>query len=179
MGPFQMSDLAGLDIGWKKGAKTNSPIRDALCEMDRRGQKTGAGYYDYDENFQRQPSEVTTRVIEEVTGVKAGTKNLSSDEIIELCVYPMINEAVKILEENKAQRPSDIDVIWTYGYGWPSDKGGPIFYGDIIGAKTILDKLEEISATDEAFAPCQTLRDLAASGGKFVDISTGGLKTGS
>jgi 3-hydroxyacyl-CoA dehydrogenase len=179
MGPFQMSDLAGLDIGWKKGAKTNSPIRDALCEMDRRGQKTGAGYYDYDENFQRQPSEVTTRVIEEVTGVKAGTKNLSSDEIIELCVYPMINEAVKILEENKAQRPSDIDVIWTYGYGWPSDKGGPIFYGDIVGAKTILDKLEEISATDEAFAPCQTLRDLAESGGKFVDISTGGLKTGS
>jgi len=95
MGPFQMSDLAGLDIGWKKGAKTNSPIRDALCEMDRRGQKTGAGYYDYDENFQRQPSEVTTRVIEEVTGVKAGTKNLGSEEIIELCVYPMINEAVK------------------------------------------------------------------------------------
>ena len=69
MGPFQMSDLAGLDIGWKKGAVTGNPIRDALCEMDRRGQKTGAGYYDYDENRQRQPSKVTEEIIANVTGV--------------------------------------------------------------------------------------------------------------
>jgi 3-hydroxyacyl-CoA dehydrogenase len=179
MGPFQMSDLAGLDIGWKKGAKTASPIRDALCEMDRRGQKTGAGYYDYDENMQRLPSDVTMKVIEEVTGIAAGAGSLSSNEIIEICVYPMINEAVKIMEENKAQRASDIDVIWAYGYGWPADKGGPMFYGDQIGADKILARMEKLAAEDPRFAPAETLKKLAASGGKFTELNTGGLKTGS
>ena len=179
MGPFQMSDLAGLDIGWKKGAKTASPIRDALCEMDRRGQKTGAGYYDYDENMQRLPSEVTMQIIEEVTGIAAGAGSLSSNEIIEICVYPMINEAVKIMEENKAQRASDIDVIWAYGYGWPADKGGPMFYGDQIGADKILARMEKLAAEDPRFAPAETLKKLAASGGKFTELNTGGLKTGS
>jgi 3-hydroxyacyl-CoA dehydrogenase len=178
MGPFQMSDLAGLDIGWKKGAKTASPIRDALCEMERRGQKTGAGYYDYDENMQRLPSEVTMQIIEEVTGIAAVAGSLSSDEIIEICVYPMINEAVKIMEENKAQRASDIDVIWAYGYGWPADKGGPMFYGDQIGADKILARMEKLAAEDPRFAPAETLKTLAASGGKFTELNTGGLKTG-
>ena len=178
MGPFQMSDLAGLDIGWKKGARTASPIRDALCEMDRRGQKTGAGYYDYDENMQRLPSDVTMKIIEEVTGISAGAGSLSSDEIIEICVYPMINEAVKIMEENKAQRASDIDVIWAYGYGWPADKGGPMFYGDQIGADKILARMEKLAAEDLRFAPAETLKTLAASGGKFTELNTGGLKTG-
>ena len=178
MGPFQMSDLAGLDIGWKKGAKTASPIRDALCEMDRRGQKTGAGYYDYDEKMQRLPSEVTMQIIEEVTGIAAVAGSLSSDEIIEICVYPMINEAVKIMEENKAQRASDIDVIWAYGYGWPADKGGPMFYGDQIGADKILARMEKLAAEDPRFVPAETLKTLAASGGKFTELNTGGLKTG-
>ncbi|MDG1068137.1 MAG: 3-hydroxyacyl-CoA dehydrogenase NAD-binding domain-containing protein, partial [Sulfitobacter sp.] len=128
MGPFQMSDLAGLDIGWSKGATTDNPIRDMLCEMDRRGQKTQAGFYDYDENRRPVPSDVTAGIIKNVTG--AEPSSMSPDEIIEICIYPMINEAVKILEENKAQRPSDIDVVWLNGYGWPADKGGPMFYGD-------------------------------------------------
>ncbi len=178
MGPFQMSDLAGLDIGWKKGAKTQNPIRDALCEMDRRGQKTSAGYYDYDENRQPSPSDVTAKIIQEVTGVAPGTSSLSADGIIEACVYPMINESVRILEENKAQRPSDIDVIWIYGYGWPGDKGGPMFYGDIVGADKVLAKMEELAKDDPAMAPAETLKRLAAEGGKFVDIDCGGLKTG-
>ena len=178
MGPFQMSDLAGLDLGWKKGAKTASPIRDALCEMDRRGQKTGAGYYDYDENMQRTPSDVTAKVIAEVTGVEPGASSLSSQEIIEICIYPMINEAVKIMEENKAQRPSDVDVIWAYGYGWPGDKGGPMFYGDQVGADKILAKMQQLGAIDPRFAPAALLEELAASGGKFTEINTGGLKTG-
>mgnify|MGYP001082297507 FL=1 len=174
MGPFQMSDLAGLDIGWSKGAKTENPIRDALCEMDRRGQKTQAGFYDYDESRRPIPSDVVAKVIKDITG--AETSQMSQDEIIEICIYPMINEAVKILEENKAQRPSDIDVVWLNGYGWPADKGGPMFYGDMVGAQAVLDVMEKLGAQDPEFAPAELLRDLAANGGKFTEIDTGGLK---
>lgn len=173
MGPFQMSDLAGLDIGWKKGAKTNSPIRDQLCEMDRRGQKTGAGYYDYDENRRPIPSDVTKKIIEGVTGVKAVEGAVSKEELIASCIYPMINEGVKILEEGKAQRASDIDIVWLNGYGWPADKGGPMFYGDMVGAKAVLAKMEELSADNAAFAPAETLKALAENGGRFVDIEPG------
>ncbi|MBO29007.1 MAG: 3-hydroxyacyl-CoA dehydrogenase [Rhodobacteraceae bacterium] len=175
MGPFQMSDLAGLDIGWSKGAKTDNPIRDALCEMDRRGQKTGAGFYDYDESRRPIPSDVTAGVVKDITG--AEPTRMSRDEIIEICLYPMINEAVKILEENKAQRPSDIDVVWLNGYGWPADKGGPMFYGDIVGAQAVLDRMEKLGAEDPEFAPADTLRELARTGGKFTEIDKGGLKT--
>ena len=174
MGPFQMSDLAGLDIGWSKGATTDNPIRDMLCEMDRRGQKTQAGFYDYDENRRPIPSDVTAGIIKNVTGAEAST--MSADEIIEICIYPMINEAVKILEENKAQRPSDIDVVWLNGYGWPADKGGPMFYGDMVGAKAVLDVMERLGADDPAFASADLLRQLAATDGKFTEIDTGGLK---
>ncbi|PTX64483.1 3-hydroxyacyl-CoA dehydrogenase [Sulfitobacter mediterraneus] len=174
MGPFQMSDLAGLDIGWSKGAKTDNPIRDALCELDRRGQKTKAGFYDYDENRRPVPSDVTAGIIREITG--AEPSKMSADEIIEICIYPMINEAVKILEENKAQRPSDVDVVWLNGYGWPADKGGPMFYGDMVGAQAVLNRMEALGAEDAAFAPAETLRTLAAEGGKFTEVDTGGLK---
>lgn len=174
MGPFQMSDLAGLDIGWSKGATTDNPIRDMLCEMDRRGQKTQAGFYDYDENRRPVPSDVTAGIIKNVTGAEASS--MSAEEIIEICIYPMINEAVKILEENKAQRPSDIDVVWLNGYGWPADKGGPMFYGDMVGAKVVLARMEELGADDPAFAPADLLRQLAATDGKFTEIDTGGLK---
>ena len=174
MGPFQMMDLAGLDIGWSKGAKTDTPIRDALCEMDRRGQKTRAGYYDYDENRQPIPSDVTAGIIRDITG--AEPRQMSAEEIIEICIYPMINEGVKILEENKAQRPSDIDVVWLNGYGWPADKGGPMFYGDMVGAQTVLDRMAQLGAEDAEFTPAETLRGLANSGGRFIDTDTGGLK---
>ncbi len=174
MGPFQMSDLAGLDIGWSKGAKTENPIRDTLCEMDRRGQKTQAGFYDYDENRNPVPSKITAGIIKNVTGAEPST--MSQEEIIEICIYPMINEAVKILQENKAQRPSDIDVVWLNGYGWPAVKGGPMFYGDMVGAQAVLDRMEKLGAEDPAFAPADLLRHLAATGGKFTKIDTGGLK---
>lgn len=174
MGPFQMSDLAGLDIGWSKGATTDNPIRDALCELDRRGQKTKAGFYDYDDARRPIPSDVTAGIIRDITGAKPSKMN--EQEIIENCIYPMINEAVKILEENKAQRPSDIDVVWLNGYSWPADKGGPMFYGDMVGAQAVLVRMEKLGADDSAFAPAKTLRTLAASGGKFTDINTGGLK---
>ncbi|MDF1855833.1 3-hydroxyacyl-CoA dehydrogenase [Pseudooceanicola sp.] len=175
MGPYQMSDLAGLDIGWSKGATTANPIRDALCELDRRGQKTGAGYYDYDEARNRTPSKVTEQVIREVTGADPST--MTQAEITETLIYPMINEAVKILEDNKAQRASDIDVIWINGYGWPQDKGGPMFYGDTVGAKAVLARMEIVGAEDPDFAPAETLKKLAAEGGSFLDLDLGGLKT--
>jgi len=169
MGPFQMSDLAGLDIGWKKGATTSNPIRDALCELDRRGQKTGAGYYDYDEERNRTPSEVTAGIIQDITG-NTEAVSLDPEEIIEICVYPMINEGLKILEEGKAQRPSDIDVIWLNGYGWPRDKGGPMYYADTVGARGILARMEQLAKDDERLAPADTLYTLAQDGGRFIDL---------
>lgn len=173
MGPFQMSDLAGLDIGWKKGATTTNPIRDALCEIDRRGQKTNAGYYDYDENRNRTPSEVTAKIIKEVTGVSDGAPP-SADEIIARCIHPMIDEGLKILEESKAQRASDIDIVWLNGYGWPADKGGPMLYGDMIGASAVLETMEKIGARNDRFAPSATLRRLAKDGGRFTEVEPGG-----
>lgn len=172
MGPYQMSDLAGLDIGWKKGAKTANPIRDALCELDRRGQKTGAGYYDYDENRRPVPSDVTARIIAEVTGVEAGSAP-GRDDIIAACIYPMINEGLKILEEKKAQRASDIDIVWLNGYGWPAGKGGPMLYGDMVGAEAVLATMERLGAEDERFAPSKTLRRLAKEGGRFTEVQPG------
>jgi 3-hydroxyacyl-CoA dehydrogenase len=169
MGPFQMADLAGLDIGWKKGAKTNSPIRDALCELDRRGQKTGAGYYDYDEERNRTPSEVTAGIIREVTGTDGNAK-VSEQDILAQCIFPMINEGLKILEEGKAQRAGDIDVIWLYGYGWPADKGGPMYYGDMVGAGAVLAQMEKMAAGDPRLSPADTLRRLASEGGRFIDL---------
>ena len=176
MGPFQMSDLAGLDIGWAKGETTDNPIRDALCELDRRGQKTNAGYYDYDAARTPIPSDITAGIIGDITGAKP--TSMPQQDIIETCIFPMINEAVKILEENKAQRPSDIDVVWLNGYGWPADKGGLMYYADKIGAPAILAKMEILAAEDASFAPADTLRQLAKNGGKFIEIDTGGLKTG-
>ena len=127
MGPFAMSDLAGLDIGWVKERSKGESIRDVLCEADRRGQKTGAGYYDYDENRVAKPSPFTEKVINDFI-VKSGAnpRKISDEEILERCIFPMINEGVKILEEKKAIRSSDIDVVWQNGYGWPVYRGGPM-----------------------------------------------------
>ena len=104
MGPFQMSDLAGLDIGWKKGEKTANPIRDALCELDRRGQKTNAGYYNYNENRVPRISKLTEEVIKDITG-KEKVGDMSNAEIIEKSIFPMVNEALLILEEGLLECP--------------------------------------------------------------------------
>jgi len=172
MGPYQMSDLAGLDIGWKKGAKTANPIRDALCELDRRGQKTGAGYYDYDESRKPIPSSVTAEIIRDITGVNSASAP-SVETIIATCIHPMINEGLKILEEKKAQRASDIDVVWLNGYGWPADKGGPMLYGDMVGAETVLATMERLGAEDDRFKPAESLKRLAQEGGRFTEVPAG------
>ena len=173
MGPFQMSDLAGLDLGWSKGVKTNNPIKDALCELGRRGQKTLRGYYDYDENRTPIPSKETEKVIKAITNVEQIT--MPKEKIIETLVYPMINEALQILHENKAQRPSDIDVVWLFGYGWPRSKGGLMFYADQIGAANILQKMNALSLEDRNIKISNLLFDLVRNNGKFLDIDSGGL----
>ena len=120
MGPFQMADLAGVDIGWHRDPNRIENIRDKLCAMERWGQKKGAGFYDYDDKRRPSPSPVVAEVIEEFRQ-KAGVekRDISDQEIMERTIYTMVNEGAKILEEGMAQRASDIDVVWVYGYGWP------------------------------------------------------------
>ena len=172
MGPFAMSDLAGLDIGWVKEKSKGESIRDVLCEMDRRGQKTGAGYYDYDENRTAKPSPVTEKVIKDfIVKTGANPRDVSDEEILERCLYPMINEGAKILEEGKAIRPSDIDVVWQNGYGWPVYRGGPMWYGDHVGLPKVLAKMKEFQAKmGDQFKPSPLLEKLVAEGKSFKDL---------
>ncbi len=144
MGPFQMSDLAGVDIGWHRDPNRIESIRDALCAVGRWGQKTGKGFYDYDEKRNPTPSPETQTIIDDFAAKSNLPKReISDEEIIERTLYPMVNEGYLILEEGKAQRASDIDVVWIYGYGWPVYRGGPMFWGDLEGAKKIVAGLEK------------------------------------
>ena len=169
MGPFAMSDLAGLDIGWSAETSKRGSIRDILCEEGRRGQKTGAGFYDYDAARNAKPSAHVEEIIRAFAASKGiAQREISDAEILERCIYPMINEGAKILEEGKAQRASDIDVVWIYGYGWPVYRGGPMFFADTVGLKTVLAKLKEFQATfGDDFKPAALLEKLAAEGGAF------------
>jgi 3-hydroxyacyl-CoA dehydrogenase len=172
MGPFAMSDLAGLDIGWSKETSKSSTIREILCEMDRRGQKTGAGFYDYDESRNAKPSPVVEKVILDFAAKKGiNRRTISDEEILERCVYPMINEGAKILEEGKAQRASDIDIVWINGYGWPVYRGGPMFYADLVGPEKVLAKMKNFEATmGEDFKPAPLLEKVAAEKKQLQDL---------
>lgn len=143
MGPFQMADLAGLDIGWHRDPSRVETIRDAFCAAGRFGQKNGKGFYDYDEKRNATPSPEALAIIEEFRATSnLAKREISDQEIIERTLYPMVNEGYKILEEGKAQRASDIDVVWIYGYGWPVYRGGPMFWGDLEGTGKIVEALE-------------------------------------
>ncbi|MEH6636164.1 MAG: 3-hydroxyacyl-CoA dehydrogenase NAD-binding domain-containing protein [Halioglobus sp.] len=170
MGPFQMSDLAGLDLGWSKETSRGETIRDRLCELDRRGQKAGAGYYDYDENRQPTPSPVVTDIIQqfaEQAGIQP--RDISDEEILQRCIYPMINEGAKILQEGIAIRASDIDVVWVYGYGWPLYRGGPMHYANSIGLPKVVEVLRHYQQQtgDDFWQPCELLTNLAEQGKGF------------
>ena len=143
MGPFQMADLAGVDIGWHRDPDRIETVRDALCAIDRWGQKKGAGFYDYDEKRRPAASPVVQQIIEDFAarqGVQR--RDISDEEIVERTLYTMVNEGAKILEEGIAQRASDIDVVWVYGYGWPVYRGGPMFWADSVGLQKIVDGLK-------------------------------------
>ena len=177
MGPFAMGDLAGLDIGWRsrqdRGIK--SEIADALCEAGRFGQKTGKGYYKY-ESGSRAPlpdPEVEKLIDETLQRLGRKRRTVSDDEILERMMYPMINEGARILEEKIAARPSDIDVIWLYGYGWPIYRGGPMFYADQVGLKHIGDRLSFYAkeTDDPSLEPAPLLKRLAAEGKTFASLA--------
>jgi len=158
MGPFQMADLAGVDIGWHRDPSRIENIRDALCAEDRWGQKKGAGFYDYDEKRNPSPSPRVAEIIEDFRKKEGVEKReISETEIVERTLYPMVNEGALILEEKMAQRASDIDVVWIYGYGWPVYRGGPMFWAGLEGTDTIVAGLEK-----HGFAVAQLLKDKAA-----------------
>jgi 3-hydroxyacyl-CoA dehydrogenase len=172
MGPFAMADLAGLDLGWIKEKSKSSTLREVLCEADRRGQKTGAGFYDYDAERNAKPSPVVEKIIRDFAA-KSGQqqRQISDQEILERCVYAQINEGAKILEEKIAIRPSDIDIVWINGYGWPVYRGGPMFYGDTVGLKNVVAKLKEYGPKLGAgFTISPLLEKMAAEGKRFQDM---------
>ncbi|HOM11744.1 MAG TPA: 3-hydroxyacyl-CoA dehydrogenase NAD-binding domain-containing protein [Rubrivivax sp.] len=170
MGPFQMSDLAGLDIGWSKESSKGATVRERLNELDRRGQKTGAGYYDYDAKRNRSNPALVEKLILDFAAEKGiQRRRIDDQEILERLVYPMVNEGAKILAEGIAQRASDIDVVWIYGYGWPVYRGGPMFYADTVGAAQVLAALEKhLPKLGEGFQIAPLLREVAASGKRFT-----------
>ncbi len=144
MGPFQMADLAGIDIGWHRDPTKITTIREALCAAGRFGQKNGKGFYDYDEARNRAPSEEVKAIIADFAAKEGREQcDISKDEIRERLLYPMVNEGAMILDEGMAQRASDIDVVWINGYGWPLWTGGPMFWADTIGLKTIVAGLRK------------------------------------
>jgi 3-hydroxyacyl-CoA dehydrogenase len=170
MGPFQMADLAGVDIGWHRDPERIENIRDALCAIDRWGQKKGAGFYDYDDKRRPSPSPVVQQIIEDFAR-KQGVERrvITDDEIVERSLYSMVNEGAKILEEGIAQRASDIDVVWVYGYGWPVYRGGPMFWADTVGAAAIVEGLKrQEQRMKPEFSFSQLLLDKAEKGEKFT-----------
>jgi len=173
MGPFVLRDLIGLDIGWSKETSTSSTIRDILCEQDRRGQKTGAGYYTY-EKGSREPiwdPEVEKLIIEFSKKKNIKRRKISDEEIIERSIYPIVNEGAKILEEGIATRASDIDTIWLNGYGWPVYLGGPMFWADTVGLNKILEAINKFyNQFGDEWKPALLLEKLVKEGKQFKDF---------
>ncbi len=170
MGPFQMADLAGIDIGWHRDPSRIETVREALCAKGRWGQKTQKGFYDYDAARSRTPSDEVQALISEFAA-KQGIeqRSISKDEIRERLLYPMVNEGARILEEKMAQRASDIDIVWLNGYGWPAWTGGPMFWADSVGLDVVLAGLERhADRIGEAFPISDLLRKKVAEGGKFT-----------
>jgi len=166
MGPFQMSDLAGVDIGWHRDPTRIERLQDALCAQGRWGQKTNAGFYDYDQQRRPTPSPAVAAIIEDFRA-RAGIvpRAISEDEIIARTLFTMVNEGAKILEEAIAQRASDIDIVWIYGYGWPRHKGGPLFWANQIGLASIVTKLSRYAAAmGNTFTLSRLLEKRAAEG---------------
>jgi 3-hydroxyacyl-CoA dehydrogenase len=175
MGPFAMSDLAGNDVGWRirQERGVTSPVADAICELGRFGQKTGDGYYHYEKGSRTpQPDPIVEEIIVKAArDAGINRRNVSDEEILKRCIYPMINEAAKILEEGIATRASDIDVIWVYGYGWPIYRGGPMRYADYIGLENIYnDMLKFKEEHGDEWTPAPLLEKLAKEGKGFKDL---------
>ena len=183
MGPYAMGDLAGLDVGWRirqRQAATRpahlrySTVADRVCELGRFGQKTSAGWFRYDPGSRTPiPDPVVNELVLQVSADNGFIRREVSDqEILERCMYPLINEGAKILEEGLAQRASDIDVIWMYGYGFPRYRGGPMFWADLVGLGTIYDMMRRLHDEhgDYWLEPAPLLKQLAEQGRGFGDL---------
>jgi 3-hydroxyacyl-CoA dehydrogenase len=178
MGPFAVGDLAGLDIGYasrKRRAAENpnfrkQPISDRLVEMGRHGQKTGAGWYRYEKGDRTpHPDPTVAAIIKEVAvGLGIAQREFTDQEILRRLLFSSVNEACKILEEGKAYRPSDIDVMWLHGFGFPRYRGGLFYWADGIGVR---DVYNQIAAWHQQYgdrwAPSRLLRELAEAGTPF------------
>jgi 3-hydroxyacyl-CoA dehydrogenase len=175
MGPFAMRDLAGLDIGWL-GDETpdkDTNIRHQLCARGRRGQKTGGGFYDYGEGSRAPlPNADVEQIIRDVSERAGITREeISAEDMLKRMIYAMVNEAAKILDEGIALSAAAIDVIWVYGYGWPTYRGGLTYYADQIGLDNIVEDLDRFSKEyDPELEPAPLLRKLAEDGGSFRDF---------
>jgi 3-hydroxyacyl-CoA dehydrogenase len=182
MGPFAVGDVAGLDVGWRirqrRAATRNkderySPIGDRICELGRFGQKTGAGWYRYEEGS-RAP--ISDPVIEDIiVGVSdelgIERRDITDDEIRERCLYTLVNEGAMILQEGLVLRSSDIDVIWIYGYGFPIHRGGPMFHADRVGVKVVHEALSRLyDIHGELLKPSPLLEEMARDGRTFEDL---------
>ncbi len=175
MGPFAMSDLAGLDVGWKEETSSSSTVREVLCESGRRGQKNGRGYYVYDPET-RTPTpdaEVEQLIRDFAVGKGIEQREVTDQEVLERLLYPMVNEGAKILDEGIAIRGSDIDVVWVNGYGWPVYRGGPMYWADQVGLAEIVEKIrgyrDSLGGRHWELSPL--LERLAAEGGTLHQYS--------
>ncbi len=183
-GPLAVGDLAGLDIGWrirKEHRHLEKPgIRqafagDRLCEMGRFGQKTGAGWYKYDDQRRATPdTEVEQLVRKWAAEAKISQRKISNDEIVDRCVYALVNEGARILEEGFASRAVDIDIIYANGYGFPAYRGGPMWYADTVGLKKVYDRVLQFQEQHgEIWEPAPLLKSLAEQGKTFADFTRG------
>jgi len=175
MGPLAVCDLAGIDVGWRirqearhreKPGVRQPLVADRLYELGRYGQKTRRGFWLYDANRRPSPDPEVAEIARQV-GVEQ--RPIGRDEIVERCVYALINEGARILEEGIALRAVDIDIVYLNGYGFPARRGGPMFYADTIGIDRVLARIEEFNRQHgpELWSPAPMLRRLAESGGKF------------
>ena len=183
MGPYAMGDLAGLDVGWRirqRQAATRpshlrySTVADRVCELGRFGQKTNAGWFRYEPGSRTPiPDPIVNELVLQVSADNGLTRrDVSDQEILERCLYPLVNEGAKILDEGLAQRASDIDVVWMYGYGFPRYRGGPMFWADLIGLQTIYDVMRRLHDEHEDYwlEPAPLLKRLAEQGEGFGDL---------
>ncbi|MDB5372031.1 MAG: putative fatty acid oxidation complex alpha subunit, partial [Belnapia sp.] len=173
MGPLATGDLAGLDIGMavRKARGTVAPIADAVCAEGRFGQKTGKGWYNYDENRKRIPApEVEAIILDVAEKMQVRRRKIDDQEILERLLLPMVNEGARILEEGVAARAIDIDVIFVNGFGWPAFRGGPMFWADRMGLAAVRDRLAHYAEAtgDKNMQPCALIEKLAAEGGSFA-----------
>ena len=182
LGPLATGDLAGLDVGWRirkeyrhleKPGVRQPIVGDRLCELGRFGQKTGAGWYQYDENRRARPDPEINELVRK-WAIEAGIpqRNISSQEIVERCIYALVNEGTRILEEGVALRAVDIDIIYVNGYGFPPYRGGPMWYADTVGLEKAYERICDFHRLyGELWEPAPLLKRLAAQGTSFAEFT--------